>query len=54
MNVNCSISNRVFLTVWTMAICSNMVASFEQRMSSKVSNSTFNRVGRPTKIRVYV
>ena len=29
MNVNCSISNRVFLTVWTMAICSNMVASFD-------------------------
>ena len=31
-----------------MAIRSNMVASFLGKMRSKVLNSTFNRVGRPT------
>jgi len=36
------------LTLWTLAIRSNMVASFEQKMSSKVLNSTFHRVGWPT------
>jgi len=36
MIVNCGIGNWVFLTLWTMAIRSNTVASIEQKMPSKV------------------
>jgi len=35
MNVNYGVGNRVFLTLFTMAIRSNMVASFEQKNSIK-------------------
>ena len=48
VNVKCGFGNRVFLTLWTMAIRSNMVASFEQKMPSKALNSTLYRVGRGT------
>jgi len=48
MNLNCGVGNRVFLTLWIMAIRSNMVASFEHKMPSKVLNRTFTRVGWPT------
>jgi len=51
MNVNWGVGKRVFLTLWTMAIRSDMVASFEQKMSSKVLNSIFSRVGRSTILR---
>jgi len=38
---------RVFPTLWTLAIRSNMVARFVQKTPSIVLNSTFNRVGWP-------
>ena len=36
MNMNCGVGIRVFLTVRTMAIRSNTVDSFEEKMPSKV------------------
>jgi len=36
MNANRDVGNWVFLALWTMAIQSNKVASFEQKMLSKV------------------
>jgi len=36
MIVNCGVGNWVFLTLWTMAIRSNTVASIEQKVPSKV------------------
>jgi len=41
VNVKCGFGNRVFLTLLTMAIRSNTVDGFEQKMPSKVLNSTF-------------
>jgi len=36
MNVNCGVGIRVFLTLWTMTIRSNTLASFELKLPSKV------------------
>jgi len=52
VNVKCGFGSRVFLTLWTTATRSNTVASFEQKMSSKVLNSTFYRAGRSTSVGV--
>jgi len=41
MSINCSIGNRVFLTLWTMTIRSSMVASFKQKMPSEVQTAYF-------------
>jgi len=41
VKVKCGFGNRVFLTLLTMAIRSNTVDGFEQKMPSKVLNSTF-------------
>ena len=46
--VKCHFGNRVILKAWPIAILSGMVASFEQKMPSKVFLSTFPGVGRPT------